>query len=69
MFVLVVPKHIAPKMVKKSYFVSQKALIIFQKLQRRTKTKKKNRKFTKKNMKNCNILSPKTPKNDLLTFN
>ena len=38
MFVLVVPKHIAHKMVKTSYFVSQKAFIIFQKLQRKTKT-------------------------------
>ena len=67
MFVFVVPKHIAHKMVITSYFVSQKAFIIFQKLQRKTKTKQI-KKITK-NMKNCNILSPKTPKNDLLTFN
>ena len=66
MFVFVVPKHIAYKMFIKSYFVSQKAFIIFQKLQRKTKSKK----FTKK-MKNCNILSPKTLKTkiDFLTFN
>ena len=50
-------------MVITNYFVSQKAFIIFQKLQRKTKTKK-----NKKNTKNWNILSPKTPKNDLLTF-
>ena len=63
-FAFVVPKHIAHKMVITSYFVSQKAFIIFHKLQRKTKTKK-----SQKNKKNCNILSPKTPKNDLLTFN
>ena len=39
-FVFVVPKHIAHKMVITSYFVSQKAFIIFQKLQRKTKTNK-----------------------------
>ena len=67
MFVFVVPKHIAHKTIITSYFVSEKAFIIFQKLQRKT-NKKKFKKITK-NMKNCNILSPKTPKNDLLTFN
>ena len=41
MFVLVVQKHIAHKMVITSYFVSQKALIIFQKVQRKTKDKKR----------------------------
>ena len=40
MFVFVVPKHRAHKMVITGYFVSQKAFIIFQKLQRKTKTKK-----------------------------
>ena len=64
MFVFVVPKHIAHKMVITSYFVSQNAFIIFEKLQRKTKTKNH-----KKNMKNYSILSPKTPKNDLLIFN
>ena len=68
MFELVVPKHIAHKMVIISYFVSQKAFIIFQKLQRMTKTKKIKKKL-QKNTKNCNILSPKTPKNDFSTFN
>ena len=41
MVVLVVPTHIAYKMVLTSYFVSQKAFIIFQKLQRETKIKEK----------------------------
>ena len=46
MFVYVVPKHIAHKMVITSCFVSQKALIISQKIKRKTKTKqiKKNHK-------------------------
>ena len=65
MFVFVVPKHIAHKIIITSYFVSEKAFIIFQKLQRTTKT----RKNPKKSQKICNILSPKIPKNDLLTFN
>ena len=39
MFVFVAPKHIAHKIVKTSYFVSQKAFIVFQKPQRKTKTK------------------------------
>ena len=47
MFVLVVPKHIAHKMVKTSYFVSQKAFIIFQKFQHKTKTKKNHKKHEK----------------------
>ena len=47
MFVFVVPKHLAHKTVITSYFVLQKAFIIFQKLQHRTKTKK----FTKKHEK------------------
>ena len=55
-------------MIITSYFVSQKAFMIFQKLQRKTKAKKNLKKIIK-NMKNCNILSPETPKNDLLTFN
>ena len=71
MFVIVVPKHIAHKMLITGYFVSQKAFIIFGKLQR--KTNKKLKKITKKHEKFGetleNILSPKTPKNDLLTFN
>ena len=40
MFVFVVPKHIAHRMVIRSYFVSQKAFIIFQKLQQKTNNKK-----------------------------
>ena len=65
MFVFVVPKHLAHKTVITSYFVLQKAFIIFQKLQHRTKTKKK----LQKNVKNCNIFSPKNRQNDFLTFN
>ena len=56
MFVFVVPNQINHKMVITSYFVSQKAFIIFQKLKR--KTNKKNHKKHEK-----------LPKNDLLTFN
>ena len=61
MFVFLVPKHIVKKIFMTNYFVSKKAFIMFQKLKVRLKLKKKH--------KNCNILSPKTPENDLLTFN
>ena len=47
MFVFVVPKHLAYKVVITSYFVSQKAFIIFQKLQRMTKTKKSQKNYKK----------------------
>ena len=40
MFVFEVPEPIAHKKVIASHFVSQKAFIIFQKLQRKTKRKK-----------------------------
>ena len=61
-FVFVVQKYIAHKMVITGSFVSQKTFIAFQKLQPWII---KNH----KNIKNCTILSPKTPKNDLLTLN
>ena len=54
-------------MVITSIFVSQKAFVTFKKLQ--PKTNQKLKKITKKNIKNCNIFSPKIPKNDLLTLN
>ena len=49
MFLIVVPKHIAHKTVITSYLVSQKAFIIFQKLQSKTikKTAKKSQKHEK----------------------
>ena len=55
-------------MVVTSNFVSQKTLIQFWKLQLKS-NQSKNSKDRKKNMKNCTMLSPKTPKNNLLTIN
>ena len=68
-FVFVVLKHkLSLKMVITSNFVSQKAFIIFEKLQPNTNQTKKLKKNHKKH-ENCNISSPKTPKNDPLTLN
>ena len=68
LFVFVVPKHIAHKMVITDTSVLQKAFINFQKLQPKT-NQAKNLKKNHKKHENCTILRPKTHKNDLLTLN
>ena len=56
-FVFVVPKHIAHKMVITSNFVSQKLSSNFKNFNLRLIKQKKLKKIIK-NMKNCTILSP-----------
>ena len=67
-FVFVVPKHIAHKMVTKVNLSRKRPSSTFKNFNLRL-IKQKNSKNHKKNIKNCSILKPKTPKNDLLTFN
>ena len=66
--VFVIPKHTAHKIVKKVNLSQKRPLSLFKNFNLRL-IKQKTGKNHKKNMKNCSILSPKTLKNDLLTFN